>query len=87
MAKALVAKAPPLVAKAPPLVAKAPPFVANAPALVVKAPAPVVPPVQPMIFTPENRMPEGKGVANGIEMKLLGGPSSEGSESGSKKCM
>ena len=30
------------------------------------------------LFTPEARMPEGKGVANGIEMKQLGGPSNPG---------
>eukprot|EP00434_Breviolum_minutum_P024405 symbB.v1.2.021553.t2/scaffold1847.1/size122519/6 len=43
------------------------PPVAKAP--VAKAPmVSVVPPVQ-LLFTPEARMPEGKGVANGIEMK------------------
>ena len=30
------------------------------------------------LFTPEARMPEGKGFANGIEMKQLGGPSNPG---------
>jgi len=63
--KAPLTKAPPEapVAKAPAVhfpVAKAP---------VAKAPmVSVVPPVQ-SLFTPEARMPEGKGVANGIEMK------------------
>ena len=73
--KAPLTKAPPHEAPAVNFPVARPP-VAKAP--VAKAPmVSVVPPVQ-LLFTPEARMPEGKGVANGIEMKQLGGPSNPG---------